>query len=453
MKSKSISYCTYNTAIKNSEIYLTRVIGAFHLTRPVFFMLDPELIKNITIKDFDHFHDHEKVFDEKDDPLLGNILTMMNGSKWKEMRNVLSPAFTGSKLRNSLELVNDCSVQLVQHFSQLYERGEPIILDVKDIFSRYTTDVIATCSFGVHVNSLTSPENEFYTMATSILMNLRRFASLIKLALLRIMPGVARKWNLRLLDNSIASFFKSLILDTMSIREDKNIVRPDMINLLMQVKKMPSSTTWSNDELVAQCLMFFIAGFETSSTLLSFLVLELALNEPVQTKLCHEVKEMSSKLTDKSISYELLQSMKYLDMVVSEALRKWPPALLMDRLCTKEYSLEFDEKKITIKEGHLVWIPIYGLHMNPKYFPNPSLFDPERFSGENIAQMTPGTYFPFGAGPRSCLGSRFAIMQIKSILFHLLNEFTFKICEKTKLPPRMGMLKGKGIHLELRKLE
>lgn len=197
--------------------------------------------------------------------------------------------------------------------------------------------------------------------------------------------------------------------------------------------------------------MFFLAGLETSSTLLTYLTFELALNEDIQTKLYKAISEVANKQFEKKISYDVLQSMKYLGCVVSETLRKWPPALLMDRLCTKDYMLEFDDKKIIIKKGQLVWIPIYGLHMNPEYFQNPMKFDPERFNEKHIDNIQHGSYISFGAGPRSCIGSRFALMQVKSILYYLLKEFSFEICEKTNLPIKIGMLKRQGVHLELRK--
>lgn len=223
----------------------------------------------------------------------------------------------------------------------------------------------------------------------------------------------------------LSTFFKSLILDTMVERESKNIMRPDMINIIMQVRKgslakevqdekidsndgfatvtefsskADAKKEWSDDELVAQCLLFFLAGFETSSTLLSFLGCELALNPDIQEKLCREIDE-TQKLT-----YEALNSMKYLDQVISECLRKWPPAMITDRICNKEITLVVDGQPVTIKEGQQFWIPIYGLHMDPKYFPEPEKFDPDRYSEENVGKIVAGSYVPFGIGPRNCIG-------------------------------------------------
>lgn len=367
------------------------------------------------------------------DPLLGNVLTMLKGQKWKDMRSTLSPAFTGSKMRLMFDLVADCSDQVSKHFLQKSTDSNEtkLILDMKDLFSRFTNDVIATCSFGIHVDSLQHPENEFFTMGKNV-MNFNQVTALIKIIIFKLMPKVANALKITFLSPKITSFFESLILDTMHVRESQHIVRPDMINLLMQVRKgglrynakdeeisdgdgfatvtefnlgkSESATVWSDTELVAQCLMFFLAGFETSSTLLSFLTNELALNPDIQTKLCNEIDQVAEDLQGKKLSYDALQSMKYLDMVITETLRKWPPAILTDRLCNKDYDLEFDDKKITIKKGNLLWIPIFGLHMDPIYFSNPETFDPERYNEDNVGTIVPGSYLPFGIGPRNCIG-------------------------------------------------
>jgi len=455
-----------------------KIIGVFDFSKPIYLIRDPELIKKLAVKDFDHFQDHQNVIDVEVDPLLGNVLTMLKGQKWKDMRSTLSPAFTGKKMRLMFDLVTDCSDQVSKHFLKKTTDGVELILDMKDVFSKFTTDVIATCSFGIQVDSFQHPDNEFFTMGKSV-SNFTKSTAFIKFLMFRLMPKVANKLKLRLLGSKITTFFNSLILDTMRLREAQDIVRPDMINLIMQVRKGglkkenendeevidgyatvteynigKAESIWSDNELVAQCLMFFLAGFETSSTLLSFLTNELALNPDIQRKLCDDIDQVSDNLQGKKLSYEVLQSMKYLDAVISETLRKWPPAILTDRLCNKDYSLEYDDKKITIKKGQLIWIPILGLHTNPDHFPNPEKFDPSRYNEDNVGSIIPGTYIPFGIGPRNCIGSRFALMQIKSILFYMLKEFTFEICEKTTVPIKMGkltLLPKTGIHLGLRK--
>lgn len=458
-----------------------KINGFFDFLSPVYMIRDPELIKKLAIKEFDHFQDHKSVIGGDVDPMMGSTLISLKGQKWKAMRSTLSPAFTGSKMRLMFELIDECSGQVVNHFlkKNASEEGTKTV-DMKDVFSRFTNDVVATCAFGIKVDSLESQENEFFRMGKEV-MNGPKLMGFFKIFLFRTFPKLTARLKIRFMSERLTSFFKSLILDTMVERENKNIFRPDMINILMQVRKgnltkddqdgktdtndgfatveefsskADSKNEWSDDELVAQCLLFFLAGFETSSTLLSFLANELALNPDIQEKLCREIDETVECMKAEKFTYELLNSMKYLDQVISECLRKWPPALLTDRLCNKEITLIVDGQTVTMKPGQHIWIPIYGLHMDAKYFPDPEKFDPERYSDENASKIVAGSYVPFGMGPRNCIGSRFALLQIKAVTFHLLKHFTFEICEKTELPLKMGKLSAvpeKGIHLELRK--
>lgn len=102
-----------------------------------------------------------------------------------------------------------------------------------------------------------------------------------------------------------------------------------------------------------------------------------------------------------------------------------------------------------------VWIPIYGIHHDPTYFPNPDKFDPERFSDENKHNIQPGTYLPFGIGPRNCIGSRFALMEIKTMMYFLVLHFSIEKNEKTQIPLKLkktpfAIAVENGVQLEFR---
>lgn len=162
---------------------------------------------------------------------------------------------------------------------------------------------------------------------------------------------------------------------------------------------------WTDNELVAQCLIFFLAGFETSSSALSFAAHELGANPDIQQKLYKEIKTVNDEIGGKRISYDALQKMKYLDQVVSETLRKWPLGVQIDRICVKDYVYDDGDKlKFHIEKGTNVVFSLYGVHRDPKYYSDPEKFDPERFSNENKHNILPGTYAPFGIGPRNCIG-------------------------------------------------
>lgn len=147
-------------------------------------------------------------------------------------------------------------------------------------------------------------------------------------------------------------------------------------------------------------------GFDLVSNLLTTMAYELIANPEVQQKLYDEIKATHDMRQGKRLDYDTLQKMKYLDQVVTETLRKWPPASQLDRLCVKDYSYDDGDLKFSMKKGTELMIPVYGIHHDPQYYPNPERFDPERFSDENKDHIVPGSFLPFGNGPRNCIGKQ-----------------------------------------------
>lgn len=218
--------------------------------------------------------------------------------------------------------------------------------------------------------------------------------------------------KVEIFDRKSTQYFVRLVLDAMKYRQEHNIVRPDMINMLMEARgiiqtektKASAVREWSDRDIVAQCFAFFFAGFETSAVLMCFTAHELMENQDVQQRLYEEVQQVDQDLEGKELTYEAIMGMKYLDQVVSEVLRKWPPAIAFDRECNKDITFDVDGQKVEVKKGDVIWLPTCGFHRDPKYFENPMKFDPERFSDENKESIQPFTYFPFGLGQRNCIG-------------------------------------------------
>jgi len=182
--------------------------------------------------------------------------------------------------------------------------------------------------------------------------------------------------------------------------------------------------------------VFFIAGFDTTSTTECFAAHELAANPDIQKRLQDEVDEVAARNNGK-VNYNDINAMKYMDMVVSETMRYWPAALRLDRKCVKPYTLppsNDSSKEVKVGVNETIWVPVSAIHHDPQYYENPSKFDPERFSDENKGKINPFAYMPFGVGPRNCIGSRFALMSMKAILFFLLLKFDLVPVDKTQIP-------------------
>lgn len=138
--------------------------------------------------------------------------------------------------------------------------------------------------------------------------------------------------------------------------------------------------------------------------------------------------------------FQLSLQRLYFNVILLESLRKWPIASGTDRICTKSFTIQPvlpDEKPLHLKKNDVLFLPFFGIHRDPKYYPNPEKFDPERFNDENKVNIKPYTYLPFGVGPRNCIGSRFAIMETKAVFFHILASFKIVPVEKTVIPLRI----------------
>ncbi|XP_058056469.1 probable cytochrome P450 9f2 [Anopheles bellator] len=463
-----------------------RVFGMFEMLTPLFVIRDPELVKRITVKDFDHFVNHRPIFHtDNDNPsspvMLQKILIALTDQRWRDMRATLSPAFTGSKMRQMFELIVECSTSMVQHYRQQVASGAQEY-ELKDVFVRFTNDVIATCAFGIQVDSFRDEQNEFFRYGKDI-TNFSRPQVFLKMMAYQVFPSLMARLQVDLFDRQHVAFFTDALRQSVAARERHGIVRPDMVHLLMQAGKgtlrhqpepeheepegfataresavghgkAPAALT--EVEMVAQCLIFFVAGFDTTATCLTFLVYELAIAPDLQDRLYEEILRTHEALDGQSLTYDALQRMRFMDMVVSETLRKWPPSPATDRLCSREYVLpaEGDQPAITIPKGANVSIPVAGLQHDPRYYPDPDRFDPERFSEENRHQIHPGAYLPFGIGPRNCIGSRFALMEVKAIVYQLLLSFRFERTDRTPVPMRLAKgfttLKAEsGVYLRL----
>lgn len=180
---------------------------------------------------------------------------------------------------------------------------------------------------------------------------------------------------------------------------------------------------------------------------------ELALNPNIQQKLYEEISAVQKQLDGVPVTYEAIQKMKYLDMVISETLRKWPTSFIIDRVCNKSIDLDNNGRQVHINKGDGFIIPVYAIHRDAKYYPNPDEFDPTRFSEENSKNIQSGTYLPFGIGPRSCIATRFALLECKALFYYMLLEFRLEKCDKTPDPFVFGIAltatSAKGFWLQI----
>ncbi|EFN73506.1 Cytochrome P450 9e2, partial [Camponotus floridanus] len=406
-----------------------KYFGFYEFMTPIYVIRDPEMITTIAIKNFDNFCDHRDLLNKEIEPLMSKNLFAINGDYWREMRKLLSPTFTSGKIKIMFKLMCECAENLTNfitndsgHIGKTY--------DMKNVLSRYANDVVATCAFGISVDSFKHPNNEFLLLAKEA----AKFTSNpLKILINKNFPLLGRLLRLKLFSSRIQNFFKEVIADTVKTRDEQKIIRPDMIHLMMEKRDKDHGLTIDIDEMTAHAFVFLIAGFDSTSSAMCFLTHEVGTNFDIQNKLRTEIDDILTQTNGKP-TYEAISQMKYLDGVVNETLRLYPLGSFLDRLCVKEFILPpatTDGEPITVKPGDNIWFPHYSLHRDPKYYFQPDKFDPDRFLNGEVDNSV---YMPFGIGPRICIANRFALIKLKIMIFYLLWRCDLEPDIKTRIP-------------------
>lgn len=209
--------------------------------------------------------------------------------------------------------------------------------------------------------------------------------------------NLARKLHIKSIPEDIASFYTNVVMQTIDYREkNPQDARNDFLGLLIQMKNSKSSDSLTFNQIAAQSFVFFMAGFETTSTLMTFTMYELSLNKEIQEKARQDVKRAIQK--HGGMTYESISDMKYLDQCINETLRKWPPIPTTARGAKRDYTIP--NTNIVIEEGITVLIPVYAIHHDEELYPNPDKYDPERFKPSEIEKRHQFAFIPFGEGPR-----------------------------------------------------
>ncbi|XP_061396407.1 probable cytochrome P450 6a14 [Musca vetustissima] len=414
-------------------------VGLYMFVRRAALITDLNLIKNIMVKDFSNFADRGGISNVEDDPLTGH-LAALEGEQWRAMRTKLTPVFTSARIKYMFPTVLKVGENFNETLAEILKEKRDGILEVRDLCARFTTDVIANCAFGVECNSLKDPNSEFRRKGVEIFSRPRNGPLLHLFALTN--SKLANKFHLKLLHDDITEFFMGLVRQTVEYRVRNNIKCNDFMDLLIEMKAKDEELAKASkgidlshgltlEQMAAQAFVFFFAGFENSSVSMTFALYELARNQEIQDKLR---KEIADSLRDNKgeLSYETIHNMTYLDHVVAETLRYYPPSPTVARVCQNDYQVPHTQ--YVIRKDIMTIIPIHSIHHDPQYYERPAEFNPDRFTAEECEKRHPMAYLPFGDGPRNCIGQRFGKMQIKIGLVSLLRSYRFEFCPLTEQP-------------------
>ncbi|KAK5646913.1 hypothetical protein RI129_005377 [Pyrocoelia pectoralis] len=396
--------------------------GFFLLRTPALLIRDPELIKYMFVRDFDSFRDRPGGHCDHD-KVGANTLFFMKSPTWKEMRSSLSPFFSPHKLEKMSETIFQFGDQLVDHIKEKVSNQDEI--SAFKALSMYTSDIIASCFFGLAVNSLKNGNLWFQIMSESLTK--ASYMRFVESTCVMLLPRFANFFNMTFFDRTSTENLINLFTNAMEERKRSTYSRGDLVDLLINISE-GGAKVFRKEEILAQALQLQFGGYETSSNTINLALYELCLHPHVQARLRKEVSHIL--LNHQTLSLDVIREMKYLDMVVSESLRKHPILPVIDRECTISYKIPNTD--VVIEKGTPCYVSVFGLHYDSEFFPNPEKFDPERFSPENKCNIVSGSYLPFGIGPRRCIGTNLGLIIVKVALIKIIHNFEVQLCETEK---------------------
>ena len=428
-----------------------KLTGIYEGIKAVLLTTDPDVIKEVFIKNGHIFIDRQG--SGTGDKIQRLNLVNKKGEDWKADRRIMSPTFTSGKMKSMFALMLECYKKLDDELARVERRGDEA--DAKILFSKLTSTVIARCAFAAVIDPY-SEENDPLLKSLHGMFDVPK----MRLILMRLLPDWIKN-TIGLSGNpKAAGYVKRVCIEIIKKRRESakngHGEYNDLIQLLINAGHELAGTTpsvpdheshhgmeddpdalkainstinnnssgkktFTEDEIIANVLMFFAAGFETTSTLLSYSSFVLTNNPDVQEKLYRELKATFDEKNGQ-FDYETLSSHPYLDSFICETLRLYSPAIRVERIATRDYKLS---NGIVVKKGCLVGVPLDTIHRDPEYFEEPEKFDVERFLPQNRGKIIPCTYLPFGTGARNCIGMRFALLEAKMTLANLMMKYKF----------------------------
>ncbi|XP_075359138.1 thromboxane-A synthase isoform X2 [Mycteria americana] len=388
-------------------------VCGYYIGRQMFVVVStPEMIKQILVTDFSNFTNRTKP-NLISKPMLDSILCLRD-DRWKYVRSLLTPAFSNNKLKEMTPLINQACDVLLCNLKVYADSGKAF--DIQRCYNCFTLDVVGSVAFGTEVDSQKNPNDPFVkncrtffemSLFKPLLILILSFP-FIMIPLLQILPNKKQK--------ELNGFFIQTIKNAIVFRDQQDAAerRRDFLQWMLDSRdsadslaagcfdvispsaasrqneaplagRAPSEKvqkTLTEDEIAGQAFLFLIAGYETTTSTLSFATYLLATNPECQEKVLQEIDEFSAK--HMVPDYQNVQELPYLDMVIAETLRMYPPAF--------------------------------------------------RFTEEAKKERHPFAYLPFGAGPRGCIGMKMGLLETKITLLRILQKFQFKACPETEIP-------------------
>lgn len=429
-----------------------RVYGYYEGEVPKVVIGDMDVIKECFIKQSHAFIDRPPMVISVEP--MESCLIGLKGDEWRHVRSTLNPSFTSAKMKLMLPTIHQCADTTAQILEQLVSTTGHTDINVSKLCQGISLDVITKCALGWQSDSQRNTEDPIIKTLLKILIDSGNFISDVCVlvpslgaVLSRIFPFLSYGKLFARLQEHLRQLVES--------RKKSSAKVPDIVQLLLKARRKPTPTDDIENEvttcaempfktklntgfvtdthIVSNCFLFLVSGFESTSATLAFTLYELATHPEEQWRLYREL--MASFPVHEALTYEDLKVLDRFDAVIKEALRLYPPLVMVtSRTCSRDVPLATGH--VIPTKAHVV-LPTWNVLHDPDLWSDPYSFDPDRFRERLEGYQLDASRVVFGIGPRECIGKRLAELELKAVLSKLIRKFEFSVCSETEVPMKV----------------
>jgi cytochrome P450 len=370
--------------------------------RSVFLVSNPAYIEEILVTHSKNFNKH---FGLRVNPLiLGKGLLTSEGDFWLRQRRLIQPVF----IRGRIVSYATSMVAAAERLIAGWKAGES--RDIMTEMMHVTLEIAAKTLFGAEVDDAHAVARAMEVMQNNFL---ERFARLLPLPLWIPTPGNLRvKRAVRHLDDILFGFIRK--------RRAEYVERGDLLSLLLHARDEDDGSRMTDRQVRDEAMTLFLAGHETTALTLSWVWYLMAQHPEAEQKLWVELETV---LGDRTPTVEDWPRLKFTEMIALESMRLYPPAYVIGREAIADCTIG----GYVVPRGTTLLMPQWVVQRDARFYDDPEKFRPERWGEERVKTMPKFAYFPFGGGPRVCIGQQFAMMEMVMILATIAQKFRFRL--------------------------
>jgi cytochrome P450 len=364
-------------------------------------------------------------------PLLGYGLLTSDGEFWLRQRRLIQPVFSKQRIASYATSIVDYARRMVE----IWDDGE--VRDIHTDMVRLALEIVAKVLFDADVAGDAPEVGQALEVVTHNFLN--RWGSFLPLPALFPTPGNLRfHRSIRRLDRIIYRFIAE--------RRASNQERHDLLSVLLHARDEDDGRQMTDRQLRDEAMTLFLAGHETTANAMTFIWYLLAQHPDVEARL---LAELNHELNGRPPTAEDVPRLRYAESIILEAMRLYPPAYAFGRIARQD--CEFGG--FLVPAGCTVLVSQWVMHRDPRFWPDPDKFAPERWLDPSIKHLPKFAYFPFGGGPRQCIGNTFAMLETVLLLATIAQQVRFELmpAHSIQLRPAVTLRPETGIPVTIRK--